>query len=62
MPITKELDRELIERALPQAVIDDQNRALLRTLITFVATSKASHDAKNDALDAIQKLQARLLP
>jgi hypothetical protein len=41
---------------------DDEVRALFVTLITFVAKAKSSHDSKNDALDAIQKLQSRLLP
>lgn len=41
---------------------DDEVRALFVSLITFVAGARASHDAKNEALDAIQKLQARLLP
>lgn len=41
---------------------DDEVRALFVTLIAFVASATACHKAKNDALDAIQKLQARLLP
>ena len=43
-------------------VDDEEVRAAFRAVITFVATAKASHSAKSDALDAIQKLQARLLP
>ncbi len=41
---------------------DDEVREQLVTLIRFVAIAQAHDDAKNDALDAIQKLQARLLP
>jgi hypothetical protein len=40
---------------------DDGIRALFVILITFIAGARASHDMKNDALDAVQKLQARLL-
>lgn len=41
---------------------DEEVRTLFVTLIGFVASARASHDSKNEALDAIQKLQARLLP
>lgn len=41
---------------------DDIVRALFVDLISFVALAKASHKEKDVALDAIQKLQARLLP
>ncbi len=41
---------------------DDEVRAIFVRLITFVASAKASHDAKNDALQCIEVLQARLLP
>lgn len=41
---------------------DDEIRALFVRLIGFVAKAKASSDAKNDALEAIEQLQARLLP
>lgn len=41
---------------------DDEARGIFVRLITFVATATASHDAKNDALQCIEVLQARLLP
>jgi len=41
---------------------DKEVRNLFALLIAFVASAKASDRSKNDALDAIQKLQARLLP
>lgn len=41
---------------------DDEVRQIFVSLIGFVASVRASHDAKNQALDDIQKLQARLLP
>jgi hypothetical protein len=41
---------------------DDIVRAHFVTLITFVAQARASSAMKNEALNAIQKLQARLLP
>ena len=41
---------------------DEEVRKLFVSLITFVATAKAPHDAKNDALDSIARLQARFLP
>lgn len=41
---------------------DDEIRVLFIKLISFVAGARASHNSKNDALDAIQKLQVRLLP
>jgi hypothetical protein len=50
------------KRAKRRKTDDDEIRALFVTLITFVAGARASHDMKNDALDAVQKLQARLLP
>lgn len=36
---------------------DDEVRELLVTLITFVAGARASHDAKDEALDAIELLR-----
>ena len=44
------------------ALEDDVVRALVISLIAFVASAKAPHEAKMDALDAIGKLRARLLP
>lgn len=41
---------------------DDEVRGIFVRLITFVASANASHDAKNDALQCIEVLQARLLP
>lgn len=41
---------------------DAEVRAVFVRLITFVAAAKASHDMKNDALQCIEVLQARLLP
>lgn len=52
--------REESARARRQS--DDECRALFVTLLTFIAGARASHDMKNDALDALQKLQGRLLP
>ena len=40
----------------------DEVRDLFIHLITFVAKAKASRDDKNDALQCIEVLQARLLP
>lgn len=37
-------------------------RRLFVRLIAFVAQARSSDRAKNDALDAIEKLQARMLP
>jgi hypothetical protein len=45
-----------------QSGSDDEVRAIFVRLITFVASAKASHDAKNDALRCIEVLQARMLP
>jgi hypothetical protein len=41
---------------------DDEVRTIFVRLIIFVSGAKASHDAKNDALQCIEVLQARLLP
>lgn len=41
---------------------DDEVRAIFVRLISFVASAKASHDLKNDALQCIEVLQARFLP
>jgi hypothetical protein len=41
---------------------DDGVRDLFVRLIGFVASARAPHADKNDALDAIEKLQSRLLP
>jgi len=46
----------------PELGTEDEVRALFVRLITFVAKAKASHDDKNNALQAIEVLQARLLP
>jgi hypothetical protein len=41
---------------------NDELRGIFVRLLSFVASAKASHDAKNDALQCIEVLQARLLP
>jgi hypothetical protein len=41
---------------------DDEVRGMFVALIVFIAQAKASNGSKNKALDAVQKLQARLLP
>lgn len=50
-----EMDREVRK-------LDREVRELFVTLIEFVAKAKATHEAKNGALDAIDKLQATMLP
>ena len=41
---------------------DDEIRQIFVSIIGFVANARASDAKKNQALDDIQKLQARLLP
>jgi hypothetical protein len=41
---------------------DDEVRQIFVSLIGFVASARISDAKKNQALDDIQKLQARLLP
>ena len=41
---------------------DEEVRAIFVRLITFVAEATANMNAKNDALQCIEVLQARLLP
>jgi hypothetical protein len=47
--------------SMPEPGSDDEVRAIFVRLIMFVASAKAAHDAKNDALQCIEVLQARLL-
>ena len=62
-PFTNTSDpSKLLPLPSPEVGSDDEVRAIFVRLITFVAAAKASHDMKNDALQCIEVLQARLLP
>ena len=58
----KDYSNDGLGRRCPEPGSDDEVRAIFVRLITFVAAAKVSHDAKNDALQCIEVLQARLLP
>lgn len=59
--MTDQVERGRWYPEMPAPGSDDEVRAIFVRLITFVATAKASHDAKNDALQCVEVLQSRML-